>query len=47
MKVSGSAPNMRGYTSTRVFEGVRQLDERQSAQHRDRLKVALEKRAAT
>lgn len=35
--------NVNEYNSARVFDGVRQLDERQSASHRVRLKRALEK----
>lgn len=41
------APDMRSYTSARVFDGVRQMDEKQSAQHRDRVRNALAKRRAT
>lgn len=39
-----SVPNVRGYNSTRVFDGVRQLDAAATQRHRARLKKALEMR---
>ncbi len=40
------APNVRGYVSTRVFDGVRLLDASASRAHKGRLIKALGKRSS-
>ncbi|KPF62275.1 hypothetical protein IP88_15170 [alpha proteobacterium AAP81b] len=39
-------PNLAGYVSTRVFDGVRVLDDAAAARHRAWLKLALARQAA-
>lgn len=39
-----ASSDVSGYTSDRVFDGVRKLDANAAARHRDRLKKALSKR---
>lgn len=41
-----TAPDVRGYVSSRVFDGVKPLDQDAAARHRARLSRALEKRQA-